>query len=114
MIVSINPATEAVEARLEAHTPDQVEIKLANAASAQRAWALRPIAERSALLTRVAVVLRRNRDAYALLITKEMGKPIAEAESEIEKSAWTCDFYAESAAKYLGDQQVSSNAAESA
>lgn len=113
MILSVNPATEAVEARLEGHTPAQVEAKLAAAAAAQRAWATRPMAERTSLLTRVAAVLRRNRDAYALLITQEMGKPIAEAESEIEKSAWTCEFYAEAAGKFLGDQQIASNASES-
>ena len=113
MIASINPATEAVMARFDAHTPTQVEQRLASAAATQRAWAQRPLAERCALLTRVAAVLRRHRDAYARLITEEMGKPIVEAESEIEKCAWTCDFYAETAGRFLGDVRVASNAAES-
>ncbi len=113
MLVSINPATEAVVSRLEAHTPEQVETRIAAAAAAQLAWAQRPMAERTALLLRVAAVLRRNRDAYALMITQEMGKPLAEAEGEIEKSAWTCEFYAQAASRFLGEVQVDSNAAGS-
>jgi succinate-semialdehyde dehydrogenase/glutarate-semialdehyde dehydrogenase len=42
-----------------------------------------------------------------------MGKPIVEAEAEIEKCAWTCDFYADNAERFLSDQPVQSNATES-
>src|SRR5438876_1379975 len=42
-----------------------------------------------------------------------MGKPIVEAEAEIEKCAWNCDFYAERASEFLADEHVKTNAAES-
>ena len=42
-----------------------------------------------------------------------MGKPIVEAEAEIEKCAWNCDFYAENAARFLADEHVETNATES-
>lgn len=113
MIVSINPATEAELARFEPHGPQQVHAILAAAAAAQQAWAGRPIDERAALLGRVATVLRRNSERYAGLITAEMGKPIGEAQAEIEKSAATCDFYAAHAARHLADMPVASNAADS-
>ncbi len=113
MIVSINPATGAEIGRYSLDRPADIERKLHTAALAQQAWRVRPVDERCALLKAIAAVLRRNQGRYAAMITTEMGKPIAEAEAEIEKSAWTCDFYAESAATFLADVSVRSSAADS-
>ena len=57
--------------------------------------------------------MRANAARYAHLITKEMGKPLAEAFAEIEKCALNCDFYTEQAPLFLGDETVASNAQES-
>ncbi len=114
MITTTNPVTEVIEARFEAHTPEQVEQLLERAAQAQRQWAQTPLAARLPLLQRVAAVLRENKAAYARLITLEMGKPIVEAEGEIEKCAVTCDFYAEQAPRFLADMHIASNATDSA
>jgi len=113
MITSINPANGQELATYSLHSSQQVEQKLHAAAQAQRAWAQTPLADRAALLNSVAAVLRRNREKYAQLITREMGKPIVEAEAEIEKSAVTCEFYAEAAPRFLADQTVASNATDS-
>ncbi len=113
MIHAINPATEQRIASYDLHTPAQVGQKLANAAKAQKNWALKPVEERASLLLSLAAVLRRNSAAYALLITREMGKPITEAEAEIEKSAVTCEFYARTAPVFLADTPVASNASDS-
>lgn len=113
MIHAINPATEQRIASYDLHTPAQVGQKLANAAKAQKNWALKPVEERASLLLSLAAVLRRNSAAYALLITREMGKPITEAEAEIEKSAVTCEFYAKTAPVFLADTPVASNASDS-
>ena len=42
-----------------------------------------------------AAYLRANAARFALNATREMGKPIGDAEAEVEKCAWACDFYAE-------------------
>ncbi len=47
------------------------------------------------------------------VISEEMGKPIAEAEAEVEKCALNCDFYAEHGPKFLADEVVPSNASDS-
>lgn len=114
MISSINPANGETIARFDEHSVSYVEAALQNAASAQREWARRPVEERAAILPRIAAVLRAQKTEFARLITLEMGKPLAEAEAEIEKCAWTCEFYAEAAPKYLADTPVASNASESA
>ena len=110
---SINPATGATVASF--HEPDAatIETALARAAETQRGWRRRPPAERARLLTRLAAVLRRHQDDWARLVSLEMGKPLAEARGEIEKSAVTCDFYAANAPAMLADQVVASNAADS-
>lgn len=113
MIISVNPSTGAERGRYPLDRPEDIERKLQGGTQAQQAWRLRSVRERCTLLTEVAKVLRRNRARYADLITAEMGKPISEAEAEIEKSAWTCDFYAQSAEGYLADVHVPSNAADS-
>ncbi len=110
---SINPATEAVLARFPAATPDEIEAAIAEADAAQRAWRLTSFDERAAAMRRLAAHLRRRRDDYARLITLEMGKPIAEAGAEIEKCAWACDFYADRAASFLGDEVVATSASRS-
>ncbi len=112
-IDSINPASGEVLARFDEHQPNEIEQALENAARVQRAWAQVPIAERVALLSRAAEVLRKHKSHYASLITLEMGKPIAEAEAEVEKCAWNCDFYAEKAEEFLATEPVSSNASDS-
>lgn len=112
-ITSANPATDAVLARYTAHDAQAIERKLAQAATAQRAWARTPIGERMALLRRVAVELRARSQALAPLASLEMGKPLAEALGEVEKCAWNFDFYAEAAPRFLADEAVASGATDS-
>jgi succinate-semialdehyde dehydrogenase/glutarate-semialdehyde dehydrogenase len=57
--------------------------------------------------------LRREKERLGRLITLEMGKPIVEAEAEIEKCAWCCDHYAQNAEAYLSDQPHPSAASDS-
>jgi succinate-semialdehyde dehydrogenase/glutarate-semialdehyde dehydrogenase len=113
MIHSINPATGQVIASFDEHARGDIEQALESASNAQRAWARTSISERTGLLTRAAAILRTRKADYAGLITAEMGKPIVEAEAEIEKCAWNCDFYAESAEAFLAPEYVVSNATES-
>ncbi|HEY1147830.1 MAG TPA: NAD-dependent succinate-semialdehyde dehydrogenase [Pseudoduganella sp.] len=113
MIESVNPATGATLAEFDQHTPSQLNSILDRAAAAQAEWALRPLAQRARMLHEAARVLRARKAAFARLITLEMGKTVAEAIAEIEKCAWTCEFYAESAPRFLGDMSVESNASDS-
>lgn len=113
MIVSTNPADGRELARYDLHGDAYVDQALRAAAKAQAAWRRVPVAERCTLLSAMARVLRAGKHRYAAMITREMGKPITEAEAEVEKCAYNCDFYAENAPKYLADEPVASNAAES-
>ena len=111
---SINPATGAEWARFDGHSAAEVERALAQAATSQAAWRGRSVGERTPLLRRIAEVLRAESQRWARLISDEMGKPLSEAVGEIEKCAWTCDFYADAAPVWLADRTVASNATHSA
>jgi succinate-semialdehyde dehydrogenase/glutarate-semialdehyde dehydrogenase len=112
-ITSVNPATEEVLATFEPHTPEQVDEALGQAQDAFLAWRARTIADRAVPMRRLAKLLRERADRYGRLVTLEMGKPIAEAKAEIEKCAWSCDHYAENAARFLADEPVKTNAKRS-
>ena len=75
-------------------------------AAAAADWGRQPLATRVAAVRRLAGELRHQKDSMAALITTEMGKPLAEAAAELEKSAVTADYYADQAEAILGDEAV--------
>jgi acyl-CoA reductase-like NAD-dependent aldehyde dehydrogenase len=113
MPLSVNPATAQRLAEYPAHTPAAIDAALSAAVAAQRGWRATPIERRLPLLTAIAAELRSVREEFAQLITAEMGKTIAEARAEVDKSAWTLEHYAEHAAAYLAPVPVPSAAADS-
>lgn len=112
-IQSINPATEEVIETFELFSKAQVRQALDDARQAFLSWRTTSFAERSTLLHRVAAYLREHKERLAQIATLEMGKPIVEAEAEVEKCAFNCEFYADNAEKFLADEQVKANATES-
>jgi succinate-semialdehyde dehydrogenase len=110
---SINPASGATIATWPLADATRIEATLAAAQTAARDWRLRPLAERAALLQSVAAQLRRNGEQLARTATLEMGKPLAEARGEVEKSAWNCEYVAEHGAAWLADEEVATQARRS-
>ncbi|KFC10524.1 succinate-semialdehyde dehydrogenase [Trabulsiella guamensis ATCC 49490] len=93
--ISVNPATGEVLSSLPWATADQVDNAIAQADSGYRQWRQKTVAERADALRAVGKTLREHADEMALLITREMGKPIAQARGEVTKSASLFDWYAE-------------------
>ena len=110
---SINPATEEILAKLDEHGAEEIERALEVSERAFRSWRTTSFDERGQLLRAAARQLRGSKQQLAGLITAEMGKPIVEAEAEIEKCAWTCDYFADQAGGFLADRPTASGATES-
>ncbi len=110
---SINPATEELLGRFPVFSPAQVDRALEEVHQAFLSWRGYSFEERAVLMQQAAEHLRASKKRLAGLITNEMGKPITQAEAEIEKCAWNCDFFAESAERFLADQDHPSSATES-
>jgi acyl-CoA reductase-like NAD-dependent aldehyde dehydrogenase len=113
VLKSINPTTEDVVETFEEFSKAQIDAALQQTYEAQRQWRLTSFGERSARLQSAARVLRAQKARLAALATREMGKPIVEAEAEVEKCAFNCDFYAEHAATILADEHVEMNLSDS-
>ncbi|MDX1395398.1 MAG: NAD-dependent succinate-semialdehyde dehydrogenase [Gemmatimonadota bacterium] len=106
---SIDPTTGESLTEFAALDAAAVDDALAAAAAAFAGWRLVPLSERSDALRRLAGLLDRGRDAFALLMTREMGKPLGEARAEIEKCAWVCRYYADEAAAHLAPEELESS-----
>ncbi|SOD99329.1 NAD-dependent succinate-semialdehyde dehydrogenase [Blastococcus haudaquaticus] len=109
-VVTLNPATGERLAEYPGFSDAEVDAALGKADAAQHAWGALPLDERAVVLRRVAAILREEIDDLALLVTREMGKPLAEARAEVEKCATTCDYYADNAATFLADEPVDTSA----
>ncbi|WP_157263973.1 NAD-dependent succinate-semialdehyde dehydrogenase [Azohydromonas aeria] len=111
-ITTINPTTGAALKTYESWTPEQVDQAVASSHAAAKAWGQQPLAVRVAAVRRLADELRRQKDAFARLITAEMGKPLAEAAGELEKSAVTALYYTDHAERLLSDEPVAIDGAQ--
>src|SRR4051812_3617866 len=113
-ITTINPATgEEQPTRLEKHTPEQVDRKLALADEAFRAHRRTPIAGRTAKMAAAGEILSGEKEKFARIMTMEMGKTFKAAIAEAEKCAWACRYYAGNGARFLADEEVETKAKRS-
>ena len=113
MLRSIDPATGRELASFAELDEAAIETAVSRAFSIRHGWRDAGIEMRTELLRSVAGVLRADKPRFAALLTAEMGKPIVEAEAEIEKCAWTAAWIADNAARLLADQRLDSTATES-
>lgn len=112
-IQSINPNNGEVIETFEPYSQQQINEALEQAHQTFLTWRTTSFAERAKHLHNVAAYLRAHKTELARTAVLEMGKTITEAEAEVEKCAWNCDFYAENAEKFLANDPVKTNATES-
>ena len=112
-IASINPATGETLKTFEPLTVPQLEEKLEHAAKTFRTYRKTSFPERSRFMTLAAGILDSEKQEFARMMTTEMGKPIKAAAQEVEKCAWVCRYYAETAQTHLADEIVETNARKS-
>jgi succinate-semialdehyde dehydrogenase/glutarate-semialdehyde dehydrogenase len=109
-VTTVDPSTGATLATYEETTEEELETLLGGAASAAGEWRRTSPTERGQALRSLAAALRARQDELALLATNEMGKPIGESRAEVEKCAWTCEWFAEHAPDLLEPEVVDTGA----
>jgi len=99
----LNPATSEVVASVPDLSAQEAKTAIEAAVSAQKSWAARTGKERAAVLRAWNDLLVANADDLAVLLTAEMGKPLAEAKGEILYGASFVEWFAEEAKRIYGE-----------
>ena len=112
-ITSINPVNGKLNRYYEEDNPASVGKKIDQTHKAWLLWRETGFPERAALLRKMAENLRHQKEELAVLMTIEMGKPVKDGVSEIEKCALVCDYYAAEGTGFLKDEIIATEAAKS-
>ena len=91
-IISINPATEQPIAEVISTNLTQFQKIVSQAKKQAEAWGQIPAPKRGELIRKIGVLLRKNKEFLASLISLEMGKIKAEAEGEVQEMIDMADF----------------------
>ncbi|OAH60023.1 NAD-dependent succinate-semialdehyde dehydrogenase [Dietzia cinnamea] len=103
----VNPATGQTIATLADGGADDATAAISAAGRAQESWAAVPARERAEILRRAYELLVYRADEIALLMTTEMGKPLAEARGEVTYGAEFFRWFSEEASRIHGDARRS-------
>ncbi|MBU0475376.1 MAG: NAD-dependent succinate-semialdehyde dehydrogenase [Bacteroidetes bacterium] len=112
-IETINPADNKLVKTFEKMSDTKVSEIISSSEKAFQTWRLTLFEQRAELLIKTANVLRNSKLKYAEIMTLEMGKPITQAISEVEKCAWVCEYYAQNAETILQKEIIETDASES-
>ena len=112
-IYSVNPTNGENIKAYNTLSDEQISTKITQTHVAWLSWRLTGFDERFKLLINMANILKQRKQELAKLMAMEMGKPLLQGISEVEKCAAVCEYYAANAANYLKDQLVETEATKS-
>ena len=91
---SRNPADQSdLIAEVELASADDLVAALRRASTGARPWAAVPAPARGRVIAQLGRLVEANKESLAALITREIGKPIAESLGEVQEVVDTCDFF---------------------
>ena len=103
----INPATGETVKEYPEISDDDLGAAIDAAADAHTSWGLKTsVADRAAMVQKVADFHSERREELAGIIVREMGKPMEQALGEVDFCAAIYGFYAERAEKLLADEPI--------
>ena len=105
-IAVVNPTTGATEEEFPAHTPAEVQNRLAKAQAAYEVLRRTSYDQRAAWMNKAADLMEADVDQLATMIVREMGKPITQARGEALKCVKNMRFYAKNAETFLADEPL--------
>lgn len=112
-IATVNPSTGETVRVFEPLTDEEINLKITTAQQRFESYRHTSFAQRAEWLNAAAQLLLDERERFGKIMTLEMGKPIAAAIAEVEKSAWVCRYYADHAEGILADVAIETDASHS-
>lgn len=112
-IKSINPTNDEEIKTYAEYSESQILSILSNTRDAFLLWRTTSLKKRIECFLNVASILIKDKVMFAKLMALEMGKPISQGYSEIEKCALTCHYYAEHVEAFLKDEYIKTEMTES-
>lgn len=110
-IVTIDPATGQSLASFEVMSDEKLELRLHQSQEAFLHWRQSTIEERIQKLKAFTSHLGREIPELAELISKEMGKPLAQSVAELKKSQSLCVYLAENLPRFTQSEEVNISSA---
>src|SRR6478672_4526163 len=107
MYAVVDPSTGETVKEYPTATDAEIEAAVAAATKAHREWSRKStVAERAALIRKVAELHTERKAELAKIINREMGKPLDQSEGEVDFSAAIYGYYADNAEKFLADEPI--------
>lgn len=108
-LVVEDPSTAEILCEVADATPEDAMAALNAASEAQEAWAKHPPRERGEILRSAFEKITERTDELALLMTLEMGKPVAESKAEVLYAAEFFRWFSEEAVRVEGRYAIAAN-----
>ncbi|MGA7923389.1 MAG: aldehyde dehydrogenase family protein [Thermoplasmata archaeon] len=99
----IDPSSGAAFARSPVASADDARAAVDAAARVEERWGTTPGHERARILRRIAELLDADREAFARLIAREVGKPISDARVEVTRAVGVYTYAAEEIRQLTGE-----------
>jgi acyl-CoA reductase-like NAD-dependent aldehyde dehydrogenase len=102
----VNPATGEALREVAEDGTEEIARRVQKARKAQADWARTPLAERKVALSGFAAAVAQRKDELAMLLTSEMGKPIAQSRNELIALQSRVKFFLGHVESALADEVV--------
>ncbi|NEQ23744.1 MAG: NAD-dependent succinate-semialdehyde dehydrogenase [Microcoleus sp. SIO2G3] len=112
-IATVNPATGETIKNFTPLSSEAIAAALDRSQQTFKQYRDTSFDQRASWLRKAAEILEAEKERFGKIMTLEVGKPIAAAIGEVEKSAWVCRYYADHAAEFLADVEVGTDASRS-
>lgn len=105
-IKSINPSNNKTIASFKTHTPYEIDKRVEQSTKAFLHWGKLKLEDRVQIMRSLYEELCTNKDQLAKIISEEVGKPLNQSYTELEKGYKYFDYYLKNLEAYIGTKKL--------